>query len=107
MPLLPWRALIVAALLFMTRDMLLFLTFNFAKRARRADFLALLWLVILYSIAPWLLVGLGARPLLPIFLAVPANPVWLGPVYPAAEAFVLAIIASGRLFSFERKSPAG
>ncbi|MFZ1989039.1 MAG: hypothetical protein WAW96_04635, partial [Alphaproteobacteria bacterium] len=106
MPVLPWKALIVAALLFMTRDVLLFLTFNFAKRARRADFLALLWLVILYSIAPWLIAGLGAKPLLPAFLAVPANPVWLGPVYPAAEALVLAIIAGGRLFAFERKSPA-
>ena len=107
MPLLPWKALIVAALMFMTRDMLLFLTFNFAKRARRADFLALLWLAILYSIAPWLIAGLGARALLPALLAVPAMPVWLGPVYPAVEALVLAIIAGGRLFALERKSPGG
>ena len=106
-PLLPWRALIVAALLFMTRDMLIFLTFNFAKRARRADFLAVLWLVILYSIAPWLIVGLGARPLLPLFLAVPAMPVWAGPVYPAVQALILAVIAGGRLFALERKSPSG
>ena len=106
MPLLPWRALIIAALFFMTRDMLVFLTFNFAKRARRADFLSVLWLVILYSIVPWLVVGLGARPLLPVFVTYPTAPAWLGPVYPAVEALILAIIARGRLFSLERKTPA-
>lgn len=101
----PWKPLIVAALLFMSRDVLLFLTFNFAKRARRADFLAVLWLAILYFIAPWLIAGLGAKPFLPVLVAMPASPPWLGPVYPAVEALVLAVIASGRLFALERKPP--
>ncbi len=107
MPIVSWKPLIIAALLFMTRDVLLFLTFNFAKRARRADFLAVLWLVILYFILPWLIAGLGAKPLLPVLIAIPAKPVWLGPVYPAIEAFALAIIAGSRLFALERKTPGG
>jgi len=37
---------------------------------------------------------------------VPAHPPWLGPVYPAVEAFALAVIAGGRLFALDRKSPA-
>jgi hypothetical protein len=106
-PILPWRALIVAALLFMTRDMALFLAFNFARRPRRADFLAVLWLAIFYLIMPGLIGGLGLSTLLPILVVVPATPAWLGPVYAGIEASALVIVALRRLFALERRSPAG
>ena len=38
-----WRALLLAFLMFVTRDMAIFLMFNFSANAKRADFVAVLW----------------------------------------------------------------
>jgi hypothetical protein len=104
-PALPWRLILIAGLLFVTRDMALFLVFNFSPRPRRADFFAVLWLVILYGILPSVVSGLHLTQLLPAFLALPAAPPILGPVYPAAEAGILIMIALTRLFAMSKEPP--
>lgn len=99
-----WRAFLLAFLMFLTRDMGLFLMFNFAPRAKRADFVAILWLVLLYFVLPLLIGGMGQTPLLAAFVAYPTNPVWLGPLLPAAEAALVLAIAWQRLFQVNSKT---
>jgi hypothetical protein len=62
-----FRALIVAALAFLLRDIGLLLYMNLAKKPQRADMFMLLCLALLYGLLPAILQAIGAAPATAIF----------------------------------------
>jgi hypothetical protein len=54
-----FRIAMVACLFFILRDLALLLFFNLSKKPKRADMLAMLWLVMLWLVIPFILSGLG------------------------------------------------
>lgn len=63
-----------AMLIFLARDCSLLLFFNLGRVPKRADMLALLWLVLLYGVIPTILAALDFEPLTGLFWPAPGQP---------------------------------
>jgi hypothetical protein len=88
--------LVVAALGFLTRDVGIFLAFALLPGKRRGDLAAVVMLIVLYGIAPWLAASLGLPQPNPFFYPSETPEPWLAPAVAwgeAALALVFAIFA--------------
>ncbi|MDZ4757583.1 MAG: hypothetical protein SGJ10_05525 [Bacteroidota bacterium] len=92
---------VFAVLLFAVRDICIFLWVNFTMKARRADTLALTYLVILYVLIPILASQLADKSLLNLFVAMPGNGPLLTMIPPAIQAVVMVYILRQRFKSAE------
>ena len=68
-----FKSALIATALFLSRDILLILFFNFSKNRKRADFTALIYLAALYWLIPSILGAMGMVSVLPIFFPFGAN----------------------------------
>jgi hypothetical protein len=86
-------AWVVACLLFLLRDIGLLLFLNFARKPRRADLAALIYLALLYGVAGGITIAADLTLLQPFFLPLPsaAPLVTLGPVFLEAVAVGLLL----------------
>ncbi|MFV2056782.1 MAG: hypothetical protein ACC707_09960 [Thiohalomonadales bacterium] len=67
---LEFKAALIAATVFLSRDVLIILFFNFAKERKRADLTALMYLALLYWLLPSIVGAMGLIELLPIFFPI-------------------------------------
>jgi len=86
---LPEPAVFVALLCFLARDIALVLALNFARRSRRADLSAFVYLLVLYGPLPGIITMLGAAPIASFFYPASVGGIvgTVGP--PAVEALVM------------------
>ena len=91
------RSFIAAALGFLTRDCGIFLLMNTYQTQKRGDFGAILTLIALYWIGPWLAAGMGLESFLYLFGPIPSDPAIAGPIAAWLEAFVVWVLAFGRM----------
>ncbi len=96
------RPLILAAALFLIRDVAIVLAFNAGARTGRGDFAALVTLFALYVIVPVILVGIGQRGLLPFVApSLQDNALWTI-VPPAIGAGLMVMLAVARINAVRR-----
>lgn len=100
-----WR-LVLAALLFMVRDIALVLYLNFNRRRRRADVAALVYLVVLYVPVPALAALLEGRLLLPLFLPTPGTGALMAILPPLVQAAAMAGLLAARMAAARPVAPA-
>jgi hypothetical protein len=86
--------LITAALGFLTRDIGVFLAFALMPGKRRGDLAAVVTLIVLYGIAPWLAQSLGALESAPFFYPAPTASPWFAPAIAWGEAVLVLIAAT-------------
>ncbi|MEM8785546.1 MAG: hypothetical protein AAGF19_06810, partial [Pseudomonadota bacterium] len=80
-----------AALLFLTRDLLIFLYFNMTGERRRGDFAAVVTILLLYTAGSVLLGAGGGARLLYWAIPAPADPVWMMLVAPGVQCLVMGV----------------
>jgi hypothetical protein len=85
--------LIIAGLGFLTRDIGIFLAFALLPGKRRGDLAAIITLIVLYGIAPWLATNLGAPAPNPFFYPTPMPQPWLAPAVAWGQAVLALILA--------------
>jgi hypothetical protein len=78
--------LIVACLGFITRDIGVFLAFAMMPGQRRGDLAAVVTLIVLYGIAPWLASNIGVASPNAFFYPAPTTEPWFGPAIAWGEA---------------------
>ncbi len=98
---------VVAAVLFLTRDIALLLSLHLGRVARRADLAAVVYWLVLYGLVPMLLKGFDGDAALPVFLPVPwADPlIAILPVFLQAAVMVAFLIRRWR--AYEMRIDAG
>ncbi len=87
---------VIAVLLFAVRDIGIFLWVNFTMKARRADTLAMTYLMILYVLIPILATELSDKSILNLFIAVPGNGPLITMIPPAIQAAIMIYILRQR-----------
>jgi len=90
------RPIVLAAVLFLLRDIGIVLWFNAGKSAKRPDLAALITLIVLYSLLPSILAGMQIWAALPILTWWPGDQGWLHPVWPAVQAAVVFALVKAR-----------
>jgi hypothetical protein len=85
--------LIVSGLGFLTRDVGIFLAFALFPGRRRGDLAAVVVLILLYGIAPWLAASLGLIESAAFFYPSPTTQPWLGPAIAWGEALLAIVLA--------------
>jgi hypothetical protein len=84
--------LVTAALGFLTRDIFVFLAFALMPGQRRGDLAAVVVLIVLYGVAPWLAQSLGAAAnAAAFFYPAPTTQPWFGPAIAWGEALIVLI----------------
>lgn len=86
----------IAGFGFITRDIGIFVLMAVRGR-RRGDLAAIVILFALYALIPAILVGLDIKRVLPIFIPLPGETLWLGPAGAWAQAVLVAVLATLRL----------
>jgi len=81
--------LIVACLGFLTRDIGVFFVYAMMPGQRRGDLAAVVTLIVLYGIAPWLAASLGAVGAQAFFYPAPTAEPWFGPAIAWGEALLV------------------
>ena len=77
---------VVAHLAFVLRDLCLVLALNFGENRRRADFAALIYLAVLYGLAPGILLSIDLRWQAAMFLPLVGDWAWVGLTAAAVQA---------------------
>jgi hypothetical protein len=95
-------SLLVSGMGCLTRDVSIFVLFQTLPGRRRGDFSAVIVLIALYLVVPYILHGMGLDAGLAYLHPQVTAPLWLGPVVIWAEAIVVAAIAIGRIALSER-----
>ena len=91
-----FKSALIATTLFLSRDVLLILFFNFAKERKRADLTALIYLAILYWLIPSILAAMGLTGLLSVFLPFGAGNPMLSIMSGLVQTVVLFVFIVGR-----------
>jgi hypothetical protein len=100
------QPLVLATMGFITRDVAIFVAMQTLPGKRRGDFGALAILFALYVLAPAILAGLQAGPLLFLFFPQLPAPNWLGVIAAWGEGLAVAAFALTRLALTEREAKA-
>ena len=95
----------LALVLYLLRDILLVLYFNFGTKGGRADLIALIVLVIIYFPAYGVLAALYATSLIPILAPYPAASPLISIAAPGTEAGILAVLVLQRMRAAGRFRP--
>lgn len=95
-------SLLVAGLGFLTRDVSIFVLLQTLPGRRRGDLAAVMVLIALYVLVPYILHGMGLDSGLAYLYPRPTTPLWLGPVVVWAEAIAVVATAVGRIALGER-----
>ena len=85
--------MIVAALGFLSRDVAIFFAFALMPSHRRGDLAAVVVLIVLYGIVPWLASNAGVATPSPLFYPVPTAQPWLSPAIAWGEALFAVVCA--------------
>jgi hypothetical protein len=95
-------SLLVSGMGCVTRDVSIFVLFQTLPGRRRGDFSAVIVLIALYLLVPYILRGMELDAGLAYLYPQVTSPKWLGPVVIWAEAIIVAAIAIGRIALSER-----
>src|ERR1043166_862604 len=98
-------SLLVSGMGCLTRDVSIFVLFQTLPGRRRGDFAAVMVLIALYLLMPYILHGMELDAGLAYLYPRATAPLWLGPAVIWAEAIVVAAIAIGRIALSERAEP--
>lgn len=85
--------MVIAALGFLSRDIAIFFAFALMPSHRRGDLAAVVTLIVLYGIAPWLASNAGVTSPSPLFFPAPTAEPWLAPAIAWGEALFAVICA--------------
>jgi hypothetical protein len=101
-----WRALPVALVVYLLRDVLIVLFFNFGGRGGRADMAASICLVLAYFPVVWILALLGANALIPLVAPYPAASPLITIGAPVIECSIMVVLVLRRAQAAGRFRPA-
>jgi len=101
-----WRVLPVALVLYLMRDILIVLFFNFGARGGRADMTAFVCLMLAYFPVLWILALLGANALIPLVAPYPAASPLITIGAPMIECSIMVVLVLWRAQAAGRFRPA-
>jgi hypothetical protein len=101
-----WRALPVALVLYLLRDVFIVLFFNFGSRRGRADLTAFICLALIYFPMSGILATMGATSLIPLFAPFPAPSLLITIGAPLIECLVTGFLVLRRAQAAGRFKPA-